>query len=124
MKWYTVDNDINDLEWMLKKYWVNNNTSIHYKQDGCRIILFQLVYHDRKFYRNNISDTQNDGSYQIQSARQVVVNDTNYCNIIVHHKQNECQVLLLRSTHQMVKSNDIYLDYGSNFGVLFRLVYQ
>ena len=51
-------------------------------------------------------------------------NNYNYGNEIVHKKQNECQVLLSRSTHQMVKNNDIHFDYVSNFGILFRSEYR
>ena len=45
LKKYQVENDITDLEWMVKKYWVNNdikkyqvdnNTSIHYSPSGFR----------------------------------------------------------------------------------------
>ena len=35
-----------------------------------------------------------------------------------------CQVLLSRSTHQMVQSNDIHFDYVSIFEIHFRSVYR
>ena len=39
-------------------------------------------------------------------------------------KHNGCQILLFRSAHRIVKNNDFHFDYGSIFGVLFRLIYQ
>ena len=61
---------------------------------------------------------------ETQSACRVVMNYNNYGNDIVHQKQNEYQVLLLRLTNQMVRNNDIHFVYGNNFRILFRLVCQ
>ena len=61
---------------------------------------------------------------EVRSAYQLVGNNNNYSNNMVHQKQNECQVLLSPLAQRMMRKMDIHFDYGSTVEALFRLVYQ
>ena len=118
LKKYRVDNgntaDI-ELEWILKKYRVDsnnidatkfdNNAPVFWLEIQAVLVMYQLLF--RSICRANRNDFGNENRPDI-----------------IHWTQNEYQVLLSRSTHQMVRNHDIHFDYVSIFWVPFWSEYR
>ena len=128
MKKCKVDNDNTadtELEWGLKKYRVDyQNTGDTKIADIAPVLQLEIqvvAVMSQLLFRSICLAVGIMLEMEIRSACQVVVNDNNYNydNDIVHQKQNECQIILFRLAHQIVRSNDFHFDYGNNFGVLF-----
>ena len=102
-------NSDNKYEWTLKQYQVNNDT--------------ETLLSQRKEYDpvDSFPASAFVNTVKLEwILKKYCVDNVNYNR----YKHNGCQVLLSRSKHQMVQSNDIHFDYVSIFEVPFRLVYQ
>ena len=126
LKKYRVENDTKKMDWILKWYRVDNV----YKSSYCNNVwsaffpvLLSLL--ETPFSQRDENDPVDSfptsafvdtiklkgilNQYRVNNYGETAYDESILC------KHNGCQVLLFRSTHRMMRSNDIHFSHGSTY---------